>query len=303
MNKRLWFALVLISPCIISSGLAQIEAPTSVPTAVNAKLVLDAAGPEQRRSLANVYLIACPTSTGAELGTGFLINRGIIVTNAHVTATCNETNLLGVSTASEQIHFSKVIKDQDLDLALLVPSKPLSGGYSLAVSDSITPGTQVSTWGYPFYYNGISPLLSVGYISGYRVVSTNGKDVKHLVINGAFNHGNSGGALLESQQTDVIGIVVATYHFYPPEVKQIIDGLSSYQSGFMIGSLRQADGSQKPVSEAQITAMVLNEFYEKTQVMIGEAIAVSELTKLIKDNSQDLPKKSGVVKVSQRLAK
>jgi S1-C subfamily serine protease len=219
-----------------------------------------------------------------------LIKGDIVVTNAHVTATCNETNLVGVSTSSEQIHFSLVIKDQDRDLALLVPAKPISGGFNLATTDSVTPGTQVSTWGYPFYYNGISPLLSVGYVSGYRVVSAGGKNVKHLVINGAINHGNSGGALLPAGRTDVIGVVVATYHFYPPEVKQIIDALSNQANGFQVGRVRQPDGTQKSISEAQLTSMVLEEFYEKTQVMIGEAIAVSELKNMIKDHAQELPK-------------
>jgi hypothetical protein len=42
------------------------------------------------------------------------------------------------------------------------------------------------------------------------------------------------------------------------------------------------------MSEVQITAMVLDEFYQKTQVMIGEAIAASELATLMKEKSSEL---------------
>jgi hypothetical protein len=270
-------------------GYCQTVVPNTVPTSVDAKLVIDAAGPDQRRSLTNVYLIACPMGGGGtEIGTGFLIDTGVIVTNAHVTATCDQTTLFAISTANERIRFSTVIKDQERDLALLLPTAHIGGGFRLAANEDIVPGTEVSTWGYPFFYNGVSPLLSVGYVSGYRTVQSNDKNVKHIVINGAFNHGNSGGAILVANHTDVVGIVVATYHFYPPEVKQMIDALSAQQYGLIMGSVRQPDGTQRNLSEAAITAMVLNEFYEKTQVMIGEAIAVSELKGMLRDHARDI---------------
>src|SRR5450755_3214529 len=59
-----------------------------VPTSVNAKLVLDAAGPEQRKSLNTVYLIVCPDSNSG--GSGFLLSAGVVVTNSHVVSTCTE---------------------------------------------------------------------------------------------------------------------------------------------------------------------------------------------------------------------
>jgi hypothetical protein len=278
---------------LFSRGLnAQAAPPETVPTSVDARLVLDAAGPEQRKSLGNIYLIACPLGGRYEIGTGFATDIGVVVTNAHVTATCDETNLFGLDSASQKITFSKVIKDQKRDLALLVPTKRLTGGLKLAAKENAEPGTAVSTWGYPFYYNGVSPLLSVGYISGYRVVTNDGLGVKHIIVNGAFNHGNSGGPLLVSQHDEVIGIVVSTTSFYPPEVKAMIDGLSSQRSGVRVGSIRQPDGSQQSVSEAQVTGIVLNEFYEKTQVFIGEAIAVSELRSMIQENKAAMPSPS-----------
>jgi len=260
-------------------------AQVAVPTSVNAGLVIDAAGPEQRKSLNAIYLIACPN---VGFGSGFLLDTGIVVTNVHVVATCTEQTLFGISTANKVVRFSRIIRDANRGLALLVPAEKLPNGLKLAAKDSPEPGTTVSTWGYPFGYNGISPLLSVGYVSGYREDTSSGKTVKHIVVNGAFNHGNSGGPLLVSHDNQVIGVVVLTFHFYPPEVKQIIDALSSQKLGVMLGTMAGPDGSRQEVSEAQVTGMVLNEFYEKTQVMIGEAIAGSEVASMIREHSAEL---------------
>jgi S1-C subfamily serine protease len=261
------------------------QAPVTTPTSVNAALVIDAAGPEQRKSLNAIYLIACPN---VGFGSGFLLDTGIVVTNVHVVATCTEQTLVGISTANRQVRFSHIIRDAGRDLALLVPAEKLTNGLKLAAKDSPVPGTTVSTWGYPFGYNGISPLLSVGYVSGYRQDTESGKAVKHIIVNGAFNHGNSGGPLLISHDNEVIGVVVLTFHFYPAEVKEIIDHLSSLASGFMIATVTRPDGSKETLSEAQVTAMVLNEFYQKTQVMIGEAVAGSELAAMINEHSSEV---------------
>ena len=180
-----------------------------IPTSVDSALVLDAAGPEQRKSLGAIYLIVCP---GGGAGTGFLLESGVIVTNAHVVGTCNHENLLGITAENHHISFRKVITDAHRDLALLVPSDALKGGLKLANKDNPVPGTTVSTWGYPLLYNGASPLLSVGYVSGYREDSSNGSSVKHIVVNGAFNHGNSGGPLLVAHTDEVIGIEIGRAH-------------------------------------------------------------------------------------------
>jgi len=223
-------------------------------TSVDTKLLLDAAGPEQRTSLKNVYLIGCKIDSGISFGSGFLLNDGVLITNAHVVNGCAGHTLLGVSTSNAQIAFSKTIIDPVRDLAILVPSVPLDGGYVLAVEDSPEPGTRVDTWGYPFGYNGTSPLLSVGYVAGYRNSLDNGGSVKHIVVNGAFNHGNSGGPLLVS---------VFTLHHH--------------------------DGTTENIVDSQVTSMVLDEFYQKTQIDIGEAIAASELKQFLQEHVGELP--------------
>jgi hypothetical protein len=256
----------------------------AIPTSIDARLVLDAAGPAQRKSLNAIYLIVCP---GVGAGSGFLLDTGTMVTNSHVVATCNEQNLVAIGAANKPVKFSRVINDPDRDLALLLPTEKLAGGLKIASSDMPQPGTPVTTWGYPFVYNGASPLLSVGYVAGFREAipeRANNKRIRHIVVNGAFNHGNSGGPLLIAQEDQVIGIVVLTYNFYPPAIKRFIDQLSEEKYG-MQWTFTQPNGAKQDVSEAQITAAILGEFYQKTQVMIGEAIGASELIAMLKEHS------------------
>lgn len=262
------------------------QAPIQVPTSVDASSLLDAAGPQQRSFLDAVYLIVCPTE-GA--GTGFFVRNGVIVTNSHVVGSCREDTLYAISSKNEHVQFAKIVNDKVRDLALLVPKQHLTHGLTLSATDSPLPGTTVSTWGYPLLYNGTTPLLSVGYISGFRTDQSNGRGVKHIVVNGAFNHGNSGGPLFIARNNEVIGVVVLTFHFYPPEVKQIIDALAKEHWGLMIGTRKLPNGQTEQVSDAQVTAMVLDEFYQKTQVMIGEAVAASEVVSLLSEHSAELP--------------
>jgi S1-C subfamily serine protease len=112
--------------------------------------------------------------------------------------------------------------------------------------------------------------------------------VKHIIVNGAFNHGNSGGALLVAHKSEVVGIVVLTFNFYPPQLKSIIDGLTSQKFGLMVGQVTNPDGTIRQVSEAEITGAVLQEFYEKTQVVIGEAVASSELEAMLREHATEL---------------
>src|SRR4051794_33096316 len=82
--------------------------------------------------------------------------------------------------------------DHDHDLALLKPGVPISATpLPIAENDDIKVGTQVSTWGFPAGYNGFSPILSVGYLSGIDATRMNsGTIVKQWVVNAAFNGGN-----------------------------------------------------------------------------------------------------------------
>jgi Trypsin-like peptidase domain len=257
---------------------------------VSSRPVLDAAGPKQRVAIGAVYLISCGKDNIA--GTGFLLDNGLIVTNHHVIGTCEAGDLLVISSSSKRVVIDQCVFDEDRDLALLKPTEKLSGGLQLARDDISPPGTSVSTWGYPFLYNGYYPLLSVGYIAGYRYIQQpNKKNIKHIVVNGAFNHGNSGGPLFVAQDNKVIGIVVLTYHFFPEYVETAIKTLQDPKGGgFSSGRFSWTDssGHTTQLMDNQVIGMMLQEFYQKTQVMIGEAISVSELRGFLSEKRKEL---------------
>src|ERR1700730_10046697 len=95
--------LILALSVLPAVCLAQTPAPPKeVQVSVDAGLLLDAAGPEQRKSLGAIYLIACRTENGVGVGSGFLLENGVIVTNSHVVGACTEQTLTGVSSTNKQ---------------------------------------------------------------------------------------------------------------------------------------------------------------------------------------------------------
>ena len=247
---------------------------------------LNAAGATQKAAIKSVLLLYCPVTKAK--GTGFLLKNGVVVTNNHVVSGCSIQQLQGFTPSGQQIAFKKMVVDPEVDLACLRPAEVLAGGLELGADEDPELGTPVTTWGYPLIYNGPAPLLSVGYVAGYSAdKSQNGTTVKHLVVNGAFNPGNSGGPLFTSRDGKVIAVVVANFHLYPPLVKTAIDVMANTKSGVQYGATND-QGAPISLSEAQIVAMVLDQFYKTTQVMIGEAISVSELRKFLKAHESDL---------------
>ena len=265
------------------SAVDQASVADNVPVAT--RWALDAAGEVQRNSITSVYLMIC-TKTQMK-GTGFLLKSGIIVTNEHVVHGCAHHEMVARSSLGETIQFKNLATDLGRDLALLRPAKTLSGGLDLGQDVSPPLGTTVTTWGFPLTYNGPPPLLSVGYVAGYNAAPSRGTTVRHIVVNGAFNPGNSGGPLFVANENKVVGVVVWKHRLLSPDVPTVIGGLRNSMtrtSGTF--SETMPDGSVRAVSNEEAVARVLEEFYKTVQVVIGEAIAVSELKTFIAAQSQ-----------------
>jgi hypothetical protein len=275
-------ALIAVTYGTILHG--QQEAPT-IPTAT--QWTLDAAGPTQRGAVKDVFLMICPNAN--KKGTGFLLTEGLVLTNAHVVAGCTAEQMVANTPMGSTVHFSKMATDDVVDLALLRPTQPLSGGLQLGTDQDPKIGKQVSTWGYPLTFNGPAPLLSVGFIAGFNQEPTQlgTRPVKHVVVNGAFNPGNSGGPLFLADDNKVIGVVVAKFHLYPANVKSAIDALANMKSGVMY-TANDGQGHTTMVTEGQVVGMILEQYYEKTQVMIGEAISVSEVKRFLDSKQREL---------------
>jgi len=153
---------------------------------------------ESKSAIKSVLMLYCPKD--GMKGTGFVLSGGgIITTNSHVVGICGAEELVGISAVSaEPVKFLKIEKDSNRDLALLCPSKPLPFSLELKGDENPPVETEVETWGYPLIYQDPAPIRNPGYVAGYTL----GKDpptgnlknppVRHLIINGALNPGNSG---------------------------------------------------------------------------------------------------------------
>lgn len=287
MTVRLLLAsgILLLTSISYSQNVTNaVTEPQSDSSEINA--LLDAAGPSQRKAIESVYIIFC----GTVHGTGFLMTSGIIVTNTHVIESCTSDVVLARSSRNREIHFKKVITDSTRDLALLVPSESLKGGLELGSDKPLKVGTNVTTWGFPLIYTSGAPLLTVGYISGYNSEAGGTAHVKHLVVNGAFNPGNSGGPVFVADDNKVIGIVVWRHRLTSNNVPVAINGLKHPRGGMMTGTFTKTlpDGRVTPVMDSEVVGDVLEEFYNLVQVQIGEAISVSELRAFIDEKKEEI---------------
>ena len=251
------------------------------------KWTLDAAGDTGRSSVNSVYMIVCP-ATGSK-GSGFLLDNGLIVTNEHVVRGCSNNQIVAVSAYGAEIRISQTWIDVNRDLAILRPVIALDGGLEFADTSDLQVGESVTTWGYPLGYNGPAPLLSVGYLAGFTSHDMGATQKKHLVVNGAFNRGNSGGALFRASDNKIIGIVVSKHAPISAYHQQAIEALAQNSSGVIFTSTND-NGDSKNFVESQIVAELLTHMRSLTQVMIGEAVAVEELISMLQEIDLSPPK-------------
>lgn len=266
--------LGLASSAVGDQGQPIAEKKETAPVAT--QWVLDAVGPAGRAAVKSVFMIVCHKT--AMKGSAFLVEGGTIVTNEHVVHGCSADEIVALSSFGERIALSAVRVDAVRDLAALTPASKVSGGLRLAKNSDIDVGHVVRTWGYPLGYNGPAPLLSVGYLSGFRAQQgEKGRAIKHLVVNGAFNSGSSGGPLLIGHDESVVGVVVnKALPIFTPFVRSAIQAFANNQSGVVFTGTNEK-GEQVQMVESQVVAEVVVSLRDMAQVMIGEAIAVEEL--------------------------
>lgn len=253
-------------------------APESPPAT---RWTLDAVGADQRRAVNSVILLLCP-KLGSK-GTGFLVEGGLVVTTAHVVAGARPSEVIGIDVEGNHVVFRQVWLDARRDLAALRPARRLTGGLVLAgAAEELEPGMAVSTWGYPLGHVGTTPLLSVGYLAGFAATESRRGLVKQLVVNGAFNAGNSGGPLFRAGEGTVIGVVASKHAPMSPFVSSAIEALSTNPRGSSY-TARNAQGEQREYVESQLVAEVLTYLHGLAQVMIGQAVCASEVRRFLRN--------------------
>lgn len=252
---------------------------------ISTKWTLDATGEIGRNAIKSVYMIVVP-NMGSK-GTGFLLSNGYLLTNAHVTNGSEAKDVFGLSSFGEQIQFTGTINDNVDDLCLLKPAKELNGGLKFGDEENPQVGSSVYTWGYPLGYNGPSPLLSVGYLAGYQSYNTSSGIIKRLIVNGAFNPGNSGGPLFLNNDDRIIGVVTSKHAPISSYLLSAMNALASNRSGIVF-TAKDDKGNTLEFAESQLVAEVLSYFRSLTQVMIGEAIPIESIKNFLIANNVSL---------------
>lgn len=249
---------------------------TNVALPTGAPVQTDSAGLVATAAQRGVFRVICkPTSFG---GTGFLHRSGSVITAAHVVAGCPASDLVLVSAGGRTIDVASVAADEAKDLALLRP-KASAPGSPLAIAASSGPGlgAQVSTWGYPGGYDGLVPLLSVGYFAGVQDFPLpSGGSIRRWVINAAFNGGNSGGPVFSVEDGRVIGVVSSKLAPLPKFIESILKALEEQKFGLQYPATR-ADGTSVTLSEGQLVGAVLQYLRSQVQLVIGYAVTTSDL--------------------------
>lgn len=221
-----------------------------------------------------------------EVGTGFLHKSGNLITADHVVRGCAKPQMVLPNGTLADVTI--IATDQDHDLALVKPGTPINmKPLEIAQTDDFKIGTQVSTWGFPGGYNGLSPMLSVGYLAGIDAYKTGtGKIIRKWVVNAAFNGGNSGGPLIHIETGVVFGVVSSKLAPITQETAQILALLEKQNSGFTYTGTT-ADGKQITLTEGQLIGKVLNELRSQVQLVIGQAVLREDLIAFLKANKID----------------
>jgi RNA-directed DNA polymerase len=141
-------------------------------------------------------------------GTGFLLEKIGLITNAHVVEGIDARNqdLLEIYRHDDQenkktVNFDK--SDRAKDLAILKPTVSFNGINRLSCGDDsvLTVGSKITVIGFPQYHPGESPYINSGKIVQQRILY----DCKFWLVDIPIIHGNSGGPVL-NEKYEVIGI-------------------------------------------------------------------------------------------------
>jgi hypothetical protein len=145
-------------------------------------------------------------------------------------------------------------------------------------------GTQVSTWGFPGGYFGLSPMLSVGYLAGIDAFKTaSGKIIRQWVVNAAFNGGNSGGPLVHIKSGTIFGVVSSKLAPISSDAAYTLQILENQKFGLRY-TVKKPDGTEVSFSEAQLVGKVFNELRSQVQLVIGKAVLLADLVTFLRAN-------------------
>jgi len=219
-------------------------------------------------------------------GTGFLHKSGAVITAAHVVAGGDTNSIRILSPTMEMLTITNFIADTELDLAILKPTTPIAApAFPLLYTNRIPVGLRVSAWGFPQGYAGQSPLLIVGYVAGkeYSPAGSNSLALR-MVVNAAFNAGQSGSPLVQFDGDGILGVVVSRADPIPPKIVAEIQALKEANGGGFFAVTNVATGESTKISEGQLLGEVLDYLHSQTQTMIGHVVPSPTLARFLQRN-------------------
>jgi hypothetical protein len=231
----------------------------------------------------SVFRVLCVRRGWA--GTAFAHKSGNVITAGHVVSDCDRSEIELIGSSGSPVKVARVTVDEARDLAILAPiglpkvsTLPIGGGQGLSI------GTPVRTWGYPLNYGSRLPLLTGGYFSGIDTeVAPNGRRVPKLIINAAFNSGNSGGPLIDATNGMVIGVVLSKLAPLPPSVEAAFETLEKRASSVSFAGKSGHVGEEVDVSEWRLVLEVLRYLKRQIQLVVGHAVPATELMAFLRE--------------------
>lgn len=249
------------------------------PAASSSKPSVEFSGPAAssgQLALTSVFKVDC--GDGSNWGTGFLDKSGFVVTAFHVVKQCPYPRLRN---STQPAAAATVWASSDaLDLALLKPQvKLMQQPFEFEDAKSIPIGVEVVIWGFPEGYAGDTPLLGTGYIAGFDVCQ---QTRDRIVINGAINHGDSGGPVIDARNGKVIGVSVSKVVPLRDITMVELDAMGSNPSGVQNQFAFKGERMQR--SDAQIIADISGDLAHQVQLVVGCAVTIEDVRKFVKDN-------------------
>lgn len=232
----------------------------------------------------SVVLVA--TASTGQKGTGWLASNLHIVTNEHVVRGGVASDIVVQFSDGTVVKVQRVEVDPLTDIAVLTLQQAVSNTplkIDVAVPDI---GSRVCAWGHPLGYNGPQPILSVGYVAGFNAhqPTSIAAPQRRLVLNAALNPGNSGGPIFNWGESSVRAVAVTKHAPITPYLQSAIDALKNNRSGITF-TATDGHGNTQMFVESQIVAEVLQYFRGMTQVVLGEAIAATDVTAFLNKHS------------------
>lgn len=152
-----------------------------------------------------VGIVALVGDEISSLGTGFVLQEGVIITNAHVVKAATEVKVLFPDRTLKSVKLADIATDDISDVAVIKTDTKQLKPLTIAKTAGLQVGTPVIAIGNPMGFR-LGNTVTTGILSG--IDRRLGSGYPSLQVDAAVNPGNSGGPLVNTNG-EVIGLINA----------------------------------------------------------------------------------------------